>query len=226
MDVARWGIKDSTLPNKVWSLGGRYVPEGKDQGETPNMQLSVYEFGDVLLVFETRGLVAKEGAPPFKVANEFYTSEGTIRDWKFYPHGGGDPEPLSGREAPVTPGGAFQSFIAAVRAGDNRMCNCDAEVAHYSAALCHLGNVSYRLGKPVPMQARPRLLGDNEQVIASFDALMDNLRQVNIPLDDNTYQLGRVLTMDPVAEKFIDDQEANQLLTRPYRAPYVVPDVV
>ncbi len=92
MDVARWGIKDATLPTEVWSLGGRYVPEDKDQGQTPNMQLSVYEFGDVLLVFETRGLVAKEGAPPFKVANEFYTTEGVIRDWKFYPNGGGDPE--------------------------------------------------------------------------------------------------------------------------------------
>ena len=91
MDVARWGIQGATLPNRVWSLGGRYIPGGKDQGETPNMQLSVYEYGDVLLVFETRGLVAKDGAPPFKVANEFYTTEGVIRDWKFYPNGGGDP---------------------------------------------------------------------------------------------------------------------------------------
>ena len=72
MDVARWAIPDATLPTKVWSLGGRFVPEGRDQGQTPNMQLSVYEFGDTLLVFETRGLVDKPGAPPFKVGNEFY----------------------------------------------------------------------------------------------------------------------------------------------------------
>ena len=106
------------------------------------------------------------------------------------------------------------------------MCNCDAEVAHYSAALCHLGNISYQLGKPVPMAARPRLLGDNEQVLASFDAIQDNLKQVGIPMADNKYQLGRVLTLDPAAEQFVGDEEANQLLTRPYREPYVVPQTV
>ncbi len=226
MDVARWGIKDATLPNKVWSLGGRFVPEGKDQGQTPNMQLSVYEYGDVLLVFETRGLVARGDAPPFKVANEFYTTEGVIRDWKFHPKSGGAPEPLSGVEATITPGGPFPAFIAAVRAGDNEMSNCDAEVAHYSAALCHLGNISYRLGKPVPMQARPRLLGDNSEVVAGFDALHDNLKAVDIQLDSDTYQLGRVLNLDPATEKFIEDEEADQLLTRPYREPYVVPEEV
>lgn len=226
MDVARWGIKDATLPTKVWSLGGRYVPEGKDQGQTPNMLLSVYEFGDVLLVFETRGLVAKEGAPPFKVGNEFHTTEGVIRGWKFYPKNGGDPEPLTGGEGEVTDGGPFGSFIAAVRAGDSSLCNCEAEVAHYSAALCHLGNISYRLGKPVPMQARPRLLGDNPEVVRSFDEIMANLKMVGIPLEDNTYQLGRLLTFDPQKEKFVGDDEANQLLTRPYRDPYVVPDKV
>ncbi len=226
IDVARWGIKGATLPTKVWSLGGRFLPEGKDQGQTPNMQLSVYEFGDVLLVFETRGLVAKKGTPPFKVANEFYTTDGVIRDWKFYPKSGGDPEPLSGGEATVTPGGPFPAFIAAVRAGDNRMSNCDAEVAHYSAALCHLGNISYKLGKQVPMQARPRLLGDNAEVIASFDALHENLKVVGIPIEGNQYQLGRVLNLDPKTEKFIDDDQADKLLTRLYRKPYVVPKEV
>ena len=49
MDVARWGIQGATLPTKVWALGGRFLPEGKDQGETPNMQLAVMEFGETLL---------------------------------------------------------------------------------------------------------------------------------------------------------------------------------
>ncbi len=76
------------------------------------------------------------------------------------------------------------------------------------------------------MAARPRLLGDNQQVNESFDAVQENLKQVGIPVEDNIYQLGRVLTIDPTSEKFVDDDEANQLLTRPYRAPYVVPEVV
>lgn len=239
IDVARWAIPNATLPNKVWSLGGRFLPDGPDQGQTPNLQLSVYEFGDTLLVFETRGLVDKPNAPPFKVANEFYTTEGVIQvdsweengksrsDWRFHPKNGGKPELLSGGEAEVIPGGAFGSFIASVRGGDPAHCNCGAEVAHYSAALCHLGNISYRLGQPAPFQEKPGLLGDNAEVVASFDALRDNLKAVNISLGEGTtYQLGRVLTLDPKTERFTNDEQANALLTRPYRAPFVVPETV
>jgi predicted dehydrogenase len=239
MDVARWAIPNATLPNRVWSLGGRFLPDGPDQGQTPNMQLSVYEFGDTLLVFETRGLVAEGSAPPFKVANEFYTTEGVIHEdkweengksrsaWRFHPKSGGTPEVLSGGEADVVPGGAFGSFIASVRGGDPAHCNCSAEVAHYSAALCHLGNISYRLGQPASFQDKPSILGDNAEVQASFEALRDNLKAVNISLDaSTTYQLGRTLTLDPQTERFANDEEANALLTRPYRAPFVVPETV
>ena len=224
MDVARWGIQGATLPTKIWALGGRFLPDGKDQGETPNMQLSVMEFGETLLVFETRGLVAKEGAPPFKVGNEFYTTEGLIKDGKFYPNKGGDPEPVKGgEEAKVTPGGAFGSFIAAVRSRKPEDINCDAEVGHYSAALCHLGNISYRLGQPVPFNKQTKALGDNKQVVESFEMIRENLQAVNIKLDDATYQLGPTLTFDPQAEKFVNNDAANALLTRKYRAPFVVP---
>src|SRR6478609_4002736 len=42
MDIARWAIKDSTLPTKVWTVGGRFLPDlpdqgPTDQGQTPNM---------------------------------------------------------------------------------------------------------------------------------------------------------------------------------------------
>jgi hypothetical protein len=38
--------------------------------------------------------------------------------------------------------------------------------------------------------------------------------------------LGRPLGFDGEKEKFIDDPEADQLLTRPYREPFVVPETV
>lgn len=223
MDVARWAIKDGTLPNRVWSLGGRFLPGEKDQGETPNMQLSVYEFGDVLLVFETRGLVGKKGSPPSKITNEFYTSEGVIREGKFYPNGGGSAESVKGEDAEVTDGGAFGSFIAAMRS--RKGVNCDAEVGHYSSALCHLGNISYRLGQSQPFSKKAQSLGDNKQVVEAFGNLRDNLKAVDIDLDETTYQVGRTLDFNPKTERF-DDDEANALLTRQYRAPYVVPEKV
>ena len=37
-------------------------------------------------------------------------------------------------------------------------------------------------------------------------------------------KLGRTLTWDPVKHQVLGDEEANQLLARPYRAPWVHPD--
>lgn len=45
-------------------------------------------------------------------------------------------------------------------------------------------------------------------------------------LGNISYRLGRRLKFDPATEKFVGDDEANQMLTRPYREPYVVPQQV
>jgi hypothetical protein len=41
-----------------------------------------------------------------------------------------------------------------------------------------------------------------------------------------SYRVGRKLTFDGTAEKFVKDKQADKLLTRDYRAPYVVPKEV
>ena len=225
MDVARWAIAGATLPTRVWSLGGRFGY--KDQGQTPNTQLSAYEFGDVLLLFETRGLVGKNKGFDRKVLNEYYTSEGVIRDSKFYPHNGGQPVAVSGgTPRHVTPGAEFGSFITAMRSRRPEDNNADAEVGHYSAALCHLGNISYRLGKPVPFNAKTQALGDNPQVVESLETIRANCRAVGMNLEESTYRLGRVLEFVPATEKFVGDDQANAMLTRNYRKPFVVPQEV
>jgi predicted dehydrogenase len=226
MDVARWAIKGATLPSKVWSLGGRFA--NGDQGQTPNMQLAVMEFGDVLLVFEVRGLVGKDKAFPFKVQNEYYTTEGRISQGKFYPKQGGKAEPLEKAEAKVTPGGAFGSWLHAVRSRKVEDLNADVEVGHLSAALCHLPNISYRLGERVPFDSKSKRLGDNREVVESFENLRENLKAVGVKLEESTYMLGKVLSFDAAGERFTGDGAgaANALLTRAYRKPFVVPDKV
>jgi predicted dehydrogenase len=226
IDVARWAIKGATLPHKVWSLGGRLGY--KDQGQTPNMLLSVYEFDDALLLFETRGLVGKHKDYPAKITNEFYTTEGMIAGGKFHPKNGGPAEPVTGGEPEkVTPGGPFGSFIHAMRTRKVEDLNADVEVAHYSAALCHLGNLSYKLGQPRPFsQGRPAQLGDNEQVQKSFAKIEGNLEAVGVDLKTTDYELGPVLDFNPAKERFVSNEAANKLLTRNYRKPYVVPEKV
>ncbi|HKB03246.1 MAG TPA: Gfo/Idh/MocA family oxidoreductase [Gemmataceae bacterium] len=225
MDVARWAIKGATLPTKVWSLGGRFAYE--DQGQTPNTQMSVMEFGDVLLVFEVRGLVGKDPKFPNRVMNEYYTTEGRIEKGLFYPKSGGKPEKLAGFDVKVTPDGAWGSFLHAVRSRKVEDCNAPAEHGHYSSALCHLGNISYRLGEQVPFDGKAKL-GDNREVVETFKNLQENLIGVGVKLEAHTYRLGRTLTVDPDAERFAGEgsKEANALLTREYRKPFVVPEKV
>jgi predicted dehydrogenase len=230
MDVARWAIPGATLPSKVWSLGGRLAYE--DQGQTPNTQMAVMEFGDVLLVFEVRGLVSdgKKQALniPARVENEFYTTEGRIAHGKFYPKDDGKPEPLAKAEARVTPGGPFGSWLQAVRSRKVEDLNADVEVGHYSAALCHLANVSYRLGEKVAFDPRTKRLGDNREVVETFENLRQNLKAVGVKLEETTYTLGKVLTVDAKEERFTGEgaEAANALLTRQYRPPFVVPEKV
>lgn len=45
-------------------------------------------------------------------------------------------------------------------------------------------------------------------------------------LGNIAYRLNRVLSFDPNTEKFINDKEADKMLTRDYRAPFVVPENV
>ena len=226
IDVARWAIKGGTLPAKVWSVGGRFAYE--DQGQAPNTQMAVYEYGDVLLVFEVRGLVDKHPDFKLKVRNEYYTTEGMIADGKFYPRKGGTPEPLEKFDAKVTPGGAWGSFLHAVRSRKVEDLNADVEHGHYSAALCHLANISYRLGQQVAFDQKARAWSENSEVAETFENMRANLKAVGVDLALTKYQLGRVLGFDAKREQFTGEyaKEANALLTRNYRAPFVVPGSV
>jgi predicted dehydrogenase len=226
LDVARWAIKGATLPTKVWSLGGRFGYE--DQGQVPNTQMAVYDYGDALLVFEVRGLVDKHPGFSFKVLNEYYTTEGLIADGKFFPRKGGSPEPLAKFDVQVTPGGAWGSFLHAVRSRKVEDLNADVEHGHYSSALCHLANISYRLGEKVPFNRKAQRLGDNHEVVQTFQNLKENVGAVGVKLEETSYQLGQVLQFDSKAERFVGDgaKQANGFLTRDYRKPYAVPSKV
>jgi predicted dehydrogenase len=235
VDVARWAIRGATLPKSIVAMGGRYVnePNFKDQGQTPNMELSVMDFGGTLLVFETRGLVArgKKGdtstaAFPFKVANEFYLEAGAIIGRQFYAKGSKKAEPLVDVPFQVAPNGPFGNFIDCVRSRRQDQLNAEILQGHLSSALCHLGNISYRLGREAGFTEKPNL-GSDQRILDSLAAIEDNLKgALKMDLAKAKYTMGPRLEFDPKAEKFIGNERANALLTRPYRAPYVVPEKV
>jgi hypothetical protein len=99
--------------------------------------------------------------------------------------------------------------------------------AHYSAALCHLANTSYRVGEMVPGNQVPTGLPDNPQVKDSLDSLSEGLKVfLGVDWEDTSYQLGAKLSFDAEKEQFVDHDAANKLLTREYRPPFVVTEKV
>src|SRR5205823_5322062 len=123
--------------------------------------------------------------------------------------------------------GHFGNFIAAVRSRKLDELNADILEGHYSSALCHLANISYRLGESAPFNTRTKAFGDNKEAYETLARMEEHLSQGNgLKLEGLSYKLGRKLTVDAESETFVNDAEANALLTRPYRKPFAVPDKI
>jgi predicted dehydrogenase len=227
MDRARWAIPGATLPRSAFSLGGRIG--FKDQGQTASTQIAVFDYGETQLIFEVRGLKSQAYLGE-DVGNILHFEAGTVAGKKtplFHPKGGGKPEPLPKIDYRRGPGGGdhFNNFLAAVRSRKREDLNADILEGHYSAALCHLANVSYRLGEPVPFTPRTSLGNpDAEEALARMEEHL--AKENNLKLTDWKLTVGRKLQVDASSEKIKDDAEANRLLTREYRKPFAVPDRV
>ena len=193
MDVARWGL-GVTLPTRVMSIGGQFMFD--DDQQTPNVQLAWFEFPapdargktkKKVLQFEVRHWITNhEGGfgqnASSNIGNIFYGSEGYMTvdgagNWQTY---------MGQRREPGRSGGGdgdmFANFVDAIRSSDRSKLEGDIVEGHYSCALIHLANTSYRLG--------------------------------------------RTLQFDPRSERYVDDDEANAMLSREYRQPFVIPENV
>jgi predicted dehydrogenase len=225
LDVCRWALPVGALPKSVVSIGGRYGYQ--DQAQTPNTNFVVFDFGEAKLFLEDRGLVTREQV---KITAEFYTDEGVIRDGKFFPKGKGEGLPIAAAPVPGVPEQGpchFRNFIDCVRSRKREDLHADILEGHRTMLLVHLGNLSYRLGEDVSFQRQPEAFAGDQLACASFEAMKRHLVDAaHLDLNQATYRLGRTLRFDPQAERFLGDPEADRLLTRPYRQPFVVPQQV
>jgi predicted dehydrogenase len=225
MGLARWAMPAGAGPRSVASLGGRFGY--RDQGQTPNTQFTVFDFGDVKLYCEQRGLVGRKA---IKVTVEFYTDQGVVKEGKFFPKGQQQGEPIEG--APV--GGFadrgerhFRNFIDCIRSRKREKLNGEILEGHRSSLLAHLGNISCCLGEEVPFDRQTKAFDGDELACESFENMKRHLADdAGIELTSTAYRLGRTLRFDAQAERFVGDAEANRMLTRPYRGPFVVPEQV
>ncbi len=233
MDLARWGLGEPTLSRSVIAYGGRLGYE--DAGDTANTETSIYEFDDgKTLVFEVRGLETDSLKPHAealgaKIGVIFYGSKGYVVLDK-YTHGAAfDPDGKMVMEFSGD-GDHYGNFIQAVRSRNHEDLTADILEGHLSCALSHLGNVSYYLGQKASVGEIKKTLSaleTNDDAVEALGRMVAHLEASKDPelvdLKKTPLTLGPMLALDPKTETFPGSPEANKLLTREYREPFVVP---
>ena len=229
MDIARWFLGVNELSPRVFSVGGRLGYE--DDGETPNTQIVYHGYDKAPLIFEVRGLPEKTGAKnmdkykggsvaviiecegghvlvPNYTSATAYDKEGKqIKDWKGSSN-------------------HYENFVEAVRSRKHTDLNADIWEGHLSSALCHTGNISYRLGRGASPEQIKEQIKDEKHATETFERMAAHLDANGVDLTKSKATLGVPLRMDPRVEKFIGNTAADAMLTREYRAPFVVPERV
>jgi predicted dehydrogenase len=226
MDLCRWALGKNTLPTRTLSYGGRFGYT--DAGETANTQVVVHDYGDQQCVFEVRGLPT----PALKGASVGLIVEGSDGYVVMTSYSAGQAFDKSGKVIKEFKGGEeshYANFLTAVKSGNFKDLNADIEEGHLSSALCHLGNISLVLGDKVPAPALKDRLSQQwkaDHIEETLSRVMEHLAENKIASDTLTIQLGKTLQIDPAKEVFVNNPEADRLLTREYRAPFVVPTEV
>jgi hypothetical protein len=125
--------------------------------------------------------------------------------------------------------GHVENFISAVRSRKPDGLKAEILSSHLSVSLCHMGNISYRLGRhATPDEIRAAVKG-NSEMEDTFERMKEHLAQNNIDLSKDKAVLGAPLTMDAKEEKFVGElaEQANNLLKRDvYRSPFEFPESV
>ncbi len=231
MDIARRFLGEDALSPGVFAIGGRlgYV----DDGETPNSLIVFHDYQKAPLIFEVRGLPATgegKGMDKYRGASvgvivQYENGHILCPDYDNAIAFDGD-----GKEIRkfFQPGGEshYANFLKAVRSRKTADLHGKILDGHISSALCHTGNIAYRLGKKAAPEAIAEKIKGSKDAADSFERLTAHLAANK--LDPATEQLtfGEHLKFDPTTEKFIGNAEADKLLTREYRAPFVVPEKV
>ena len=183
LDAARWLLGKQEHPRTAYCSGGLYEAGDRTDQTTPNTQSATYRYADgTELHCDLRNWFS---GPPEAQGVYVFGSKGWMKvgDDKAQVYFGQKNEPgptLTADDADDEELAHFGNFIGCVRSRKSGELKAPLVEGHFSTTLCHLGNISYRVGRSV--------------------------------------------TFDGARERFEGDEEADKLLGRTYRAPYVLPD--
>jgi len=238
IDVCRWALGQNQSPPRAMSLGGRLGFD--DCGETPNVQIAMWDYQPAPLICEVRNLcVAKgeNGLGKFRGHDRGVVIDceggyfaGDAPGGAVFDGQGKKIKDFQNRNSGTVDVGTdhVSNFVAAVRSRRAGDLVAGVMEGHLSAACCHMANVSYRLGKQTPTEAIRETIKANREQRDAFERCREYLRENGVDLDVTPAVLGPWVTLDPDQERFIHDfaDQANDLSRRVYRPPFVVPACV
>jgi hypothetical protein len=195
LDMVRW-MMDLGWPQRVDSTGGILVDK-KSRANISDTQSATFDYGDLQIVWTHRSWGAAPD-PQYPWGATFYGDKGTLKasvnSYDFIPMGGGKPEHVDVKME-------LEEFPE-----DKTEKELEKHVA--PAIRGHMKNFLECI------ETRNKPVADIEQGhISTTSCILANL----------SMQLGRSLTWDPAAHKIVNDDAANKLMKRPYRAPWKHP---
>lgn len=196
LDMVRWML-GLGWPRRISSHGGILVEKGS-KANIPDTQVATFEFDSVHVVW-THRTWGPAPDPKYPWAAFFYGDKGVLKasvaSYDFLPHGKGEPIHKDLlREFDRYPQDEKQKDLDPSTAPANRR--------HQEDFL-----------KAIAERGRP-VADIEEGHISSASCILANLAMT----------LGRALTWDPQKHQVVGDEQANRLLRRPYRAPWVHPE--
>ena len=197
LDMTRW-LLDLGWPKRISSSGGILVDKAS-KANISDTQTATFDFGDLQVVWNHRTW-GDSVDPAYPWSATIYGDQGTLKasvfSYDFYPQG----------QAKATMHG--EPLYEYDRFPEDRT-EKDLEKQCASAIRWHMKDLLACIG------TRGKPVADIEQGhISSASCILANL----------SMQLGRSFTWDPATHQVVGDAEANRLLARPYRAPWVHPD--
>jgi predicted dehydrogenase len=195
-DMTRWAL-DLGWPRRVSSTGG-ILMDRKSKSNIADTQTATFEYDDLQVIWQHRTW----GDPPdpkYPWATTFYGDKGTLKmgvmGYDFIPSGKGG-----------TPVHKDVAYEFEQYPEDRTEKDLERHVA--PAIRGHMRDLLAAIDK------RSKPVADIEQGhISTTSCILANL----------SMKLGRTLTWDPVKGRVVGDEEANKLLARPYRKPWVHP---
>jgi len=196
LDMVRW-MMDLGMPTRVSSTGGIFVDKASKANITDS-QTATFEFPDLRVVW-THRTWGDAPDPKYPWGATLYGDKGTLKasvmSYDFVPQGGGESV-----HKDVTY--EFEQYPI-----DRTEKDLERHVA--PAIRGHMTDLLLN------MKTRGRPVADIEQGYMSTTACI---------LANLSMKLGRTLEWDHAQGRVVGDEEANRLLRRPYRAPWVHPD--